>query len=283
MTKPMTSALRKFILLGTACVAIGTPVQGQTPPATGPLPSYDVVSIKPNKSGSGRMGVMSVPERYSATNISLRGLIQYAYNIRMQEQVSGLSGWADSTAYDVEAKVDEEQLAALKKLSKEESGEQGRLRMQTMLADRFKLKVHRETKEMPMFALVIAKNGFKLKDADPNDTYPNGMKGPDGIGHAGGMMINNGKLTAQGISIAQLAGNLTFQVHHIVVDKTGLTGKYDFTLLWSPDEMHTADATEPAGPSIFTALQEQLGLKLDSTKGPVDVVVVDHVEMPSEN
>ncbi len=136
-----------------------------------------------------------------------------------------------------------------------------------MLADRFKLKAHRETKEMPVFELVMAKGGFKLKEADPNDTYPNGMKGLDGIGHAGAMMIDHGKLTAQGIPMSALANNLTFQVHRIVIDKTGLTGKYDFTLQWSPDEIHGADAPEPAGPSIFTALPGTVGLETGVHEG----------------
>jgi uncharacterized protein (TIGR03435 family) len=283
MTEHMRCNLRKLFLIATIWLAVGVSVYGQSQNATETPPSYEVVSIKPNKSGPGMMRVMANGDRFSATNISLRGLIQYAYNIRMQEQVSGLSGWADSAAYDIEAKTDEEESATLKKLSPEAKTEQGRLIMQAMLADRFKLKVHRETKEMPVFALVIAKSGFKLKEADPNDTYPNGMKGPDGIGHAGAMMIDRGKLTAQGIPMSALANNLTFQVHRIVVDKTGLTGKYDFTLQWSPDEVHGADAPESAGPSIFTALQEQLGLKLEQSKGPVDTVVVDHVEMPSDN
>ena len=164
------------------------------------------------------------------------------------------------------------------------SNAQRRLMMQAMLADRFKLKVHHETKELPMYSLVIAKGGFKLKEADPNDTYPNGVKGPDGVGHSGMMMFLNGVLKAQGVPISNLANSLSLQVHRLVVDKTGLTGKYDFSLAW------TADGVTPDNglgaetwPSLFTALQEQLGLKLEPTKGMVDTIVVDHVEMPSEN
>ena len=158
--------------------------------------------------------------------------------------------------------------------------------MQAMLADRFKLKAHRETKDLPMYALVVAKGGFKLKDADPNNTYPNGIKGPDGVSHAGMMMMRRDMLTAQAVPISSLAGNLAGQLHRIVLDRTGLTGKYDITLRWSPDEMSNEQqdaATTISAPSIFTALDEQLGLKLESTRGPVDAIVVDHIEMPSEN
>ena len=140
---------------------------------------------------------------------------------------------------------------------------------------------------MPIFELVVAKGGFKLKEADPNNTYPNGVKGPDGVSHAGMFMIRNGSMTAQGVTVAE-PDAVGVQVHRIVVDGTGLTGKYDISLQWTRDDDPGGDPkdtgkTESAGPSIFVALQEQLGLKLDAAKAPVEMIVVDHVEAPSNS
>jgi uncharacterized protein (TIGR03435 family) len=223
-----------------------------------------------------------------ATGTFLKLLIQYAYGLKTTELISGLPGWTDSERFDVEARTDADTVEAQKKLSKEDASAQRRLMMQTLLADRFQLKVHHETKLLPMYQLVVAKGGFKLKDADPDDTYPNGFKSPDGIAHGNMMAIQNGQLTAQAIPVSTLSNQLSQQLHRQVVDKTGLTGKYDFTLQWNPEDMdgpaaQDASSTANSAPSIFTALQEQLGLKLEAVKGPVDTIVVDHVEMPSEN
>jgi uncharacterized protein (TIGR03435 family) len=143
------------------------------------------------------------------------------------------------------------------------------------------LKVHHETKELPIFALVVAKGGLKMQEGKTGDTYSKGLKGIDGKGMgAGSYMVGNGKMTAQGISMESLAAQLTQEVGHIVQDQTGLKGIYDFTLRYSDDMAAKADSSVP---SIYTALQEQLGLKLEPTKGPVDVIVIDHVERPSAN
>ena len=188
--------------------------------------------------------------------------------------------------------MDEEAAAAFQKLPKEQQETQRGLMLQSLLADRCKLKIHFETKEHPTYTLVVAKGGLKLKEADPNNTYANGIKVPEGRPRTGVMMLGPyGKLTGQAIPIPRLAGQLAALIRSPVMDRTGLTGKYDFTLEWSPDEgrgmtMQGAGRPTPSddsGPSIFTAIQEQLGLKLESTKGPVEYVVVDHVERPSEN
>ena len=275
------------MLVAVGCMALAMPAFTQSAAADAKPLTYDVVSVKPNKSGPGMMRVMNQPDRYSATNVGLKQIIQNAYGLKMPDMISGLPGWADSAAFDIEAKMDAETVAALKTMPKEQAGEQQRQMMQAMLADRFKLRVHHETKELPIYSLVIAKGGFKLKDADPNNTYPDGIKGPEGNSRPGMMRMSRGKLTAQAIGMAQLATNLSMQVRQLVVDNTGLTGKYDLTLQWTPDDMssgHEDSATTmDSGPTIYTALQEQLGLRLDSIKGPVETVVVDHVEMPSEN
>jgi uncharacterized protein (TIGR03435 family) len=164
------------------------------------------------------------------------------------------------------------------------------------LADRFKLKIHTETKQLPVYELVAPKGGSKLKEATAGDTYANGIKGLDGVGRGGLMRVGRGQLTAQAVPITSLANMLSQQLQRTVLDKTGLTGKYDLELNWTPDQgsdpmfkgaegspQRGDAAPDSSGPSIFTALQEQLGLKLQSAKGPVETLVIDHVEMPSEN
>ena len=279
--------LRRVLLFAVGWAAFGLPAFAQGAAADAKPLAYDVVSVKQNKSGPGMMRIMNVPDKYSTTNVGLKQIIQNAYGWKMPDMISGLPGWADSAAFDIEAKMDAETIAALKAMPKEQADGQRRLMMQAMLADRFKLKVHHETKELPIYSLVIAKGGFKLKDADPNNAYADGIKGFDGVARPGMMRMSRGKLTGQGFEMPGLANLLSQQVHRLVVDDTGLKGKYDFTLQWTPDDMEgghqETSATADSGPTIYTALQEQLGLRLDSTKGPVETVVVDHVEMPSEN
>jgi uncharacterized protein (TIGR03435 family) len=294
---------RSLLLLVTGSIAVAAPcVFGQTsatpvgaapPNATDDVkvPVFDVVSVKPNKSDSGMVRIMPKPDGYSASNVSLKMLIQSAYGIR-EDLISGAPSWGDSARFDIDAKVADSDVEALKKLSPE----QRRPILQPLLADRFKLKVHIETKQLPVYELVIAKGGSKLKEATPGDTYANGIKGPDGVGRGGMMRFGPGQLTAQAVPMTNLANLLSQQLHRTVLDKTGLSGKYDLELSWTPDQgadpmfkgsegtPQRADAApDSSGPSIFTALQEQLGLRLQSAKGPVETIVIDHVEMPSEN
>ena len=281
---------KRFVLLAAGWMAVAMPVLGQGAAAGDKRPAYDVAAIKLNKVGRG-WRFMGTADGYSATNAPLKMLIKYAYDLKMDDQISGLPGWTDSAHFDITAKMDEDTLAAFKKLSMEDGMKQRRLMMQSLLEDRFQLKVHHVSKQLPIFDLVVAKGGFKLKDADPKNASTNGIKGPDGVVHGSMMSFDGRHLKAQEIPISGLANMLSNFLNREVVDKTGLTGKYDFTLEWSPEVneapavpggQHDVAATD-TGPSIFTALQEQLGLKLDSTKGLVDTIVVDHVEMPSEN
>ncbi len=210
-----------------------------------------------------------------ATNFTLRGLIRVAYAVQ-DEQISGGSDWINSEGFDIDAKVGKSVVDEMQKLGRVH-GVSGRTRMlQALLADRFKLSLHSETKEIPVFALVIAKNGLKLQEAKPGNTYPNGIKGPAGRPIGAGTLVEpeRGKLVGQGVPVSDLVENLSQELGgRIIVDKTGLKGKYDFTLQVAPDESQSA---------IFTALQEQLGLKLETQKLPIEVLVIDHAEKPSE-
>jgi uncharacterized protein (TIGR03435 family) len=163
--------------------------------------------------------------------------------------------------------------------------------LQALLAERFKLGLHRETKELPVYNLVIAKNGPKLSEAKPGDTYPGGLTGLDG-GGAHEVRVGRGVIIGQAIRTGEVAKVLTLAMGRPVLDKTGLKSIYDVKLEWAPESQGTifnqprsdaAQSQESSGPSIFTAIQEQLGLKLESTKGPVEILVIDHVEKPSEN
>ena len=155
-----------------------------------------------------------------------------------------------------------------------------KLMFQTLLADRFQLKTHRETKELPVYAVTVGKNGPKLSKADP-------------AGKGTQMSMGRGQLKAKKASIEQLAKLLGNQLGRTVLDKTGLAGDFDFELTWTPDVTGPLGPKEggvdgpppvdPGGPSIFTAIQEQLGLKLESQKGPVEILVIDSVERASEN
>jgi bla regulator protein blaR1 len=301
--------LQRSLLYGvvSACVVytlLDPPqIRAQSPTTTdAPLPSFEVASIKPNHSG-GDGHLVTTPEgRLIATNITAKTLIAMGYSgtslSLRDEQISGGPSWISSERYDIGAQLEDSEVEAVWKLPPDQRYGQIRLRVRSLLADRFKLEVKHETKEVPVYALVNAKNGPKLPEAKPGDTYPNGIKGSDGRSHPGMMRIEGGQLIGQALPMAYLAAMLSHQLGRTVLDQTGLTGGYDFVLKWTPDQSpagmvqgpdggkpsaESAPPPDSSGPSIFSAIQEQLGLKLESTKGPVEVIVIDHIERPSEN
>ncbi len=271
-----------FLRSAVVCIAVASPLAARA--VALPAMTYDVVSIKPNKSGSGSVRISIDRERFVGTNVSVKALIRYAYDLETEDLISGLPGWAGSSNLDIEAKVSAEDVAALKKFSDADSTAERRLMMQALLGERFALKVHHEKKELPTYALVVLKSGLKIKPADPNNAYENGLKAPGGTARgAGSVDANNTNVTVQAVPMSTLASFLAQNLRRPVEDKTGLTANYDFTLKWSPDEVAQNSENANTPPSIYTALQEQLGLKLESTKGPVDTIVVDHIDPPTEN
>jgi uncharacterized protein (TIGR03435 family) len=233
-------------------------------------PAYDVMAIKPSNPDSPGTSYGAPGDRFFARNLSLKMLLQYAYDLN-EDSIVGIPSQLDSKRFDIAAKIVEPDLDALKKLSPE----QGRLMLLPLLTERFQLKTHMETRPGSIYELVVAKGGPKLKPASDEASRT-------GIG----MSINNNryssKLTANSQPIASLAKALSGQLHRSVIDKTALTGNYDFTLQWTPDGAPASTDADSA-PSIYTAVQEQLGLKLQPAKAPVEVLVVDHAAMPSEN
>lgn len=236
-----------------------------TAAASTKLPAYDIVSVKPHKSSSGG-GVRIAPDGEYIEGTTVSNLIMNAYELTMPSQISDLPAWADSDEFDIEAKMDEYTTAAIQKLPQDERWREQDLMMQALLADRFQLKVHHETRELPVYDLVIAKGGPKMKAA-PADLHS-------------GWSMGNGRFEGKSVPIDSLVYGLSNTVGRVVTNKTGLTGNYGITLKWTPDgQQETADS----GPSIFAALEEQLGLRLVAAKGPVDTIVVDHLEKPSPN
>jgi uncharacterized protein (TIGR03435 family) len=234
-------------------------------------PAFEVASIKPNESGSRASRTSSGPDgSLRATNTTLRGLILSAYEI-FDHQLVGGPDWINTARFDVEGRAasglnDPDVLAMTRSL----------------LEDRFLLRIHRETREMPVFALTVDKDGPKLQPTQ------NGRSGPGGL-RAGQSRSNvtsaGGELSGSGIAIVKLMEMLVPQAGRPIIDRTNLAGTYDFSLKFAP---LSANTTVPAGtdssaPFFFTAIQEQLGLKLEAAKGPVEVLVIDSVAKPSEN
>jgi uncharacterized protein (TIGR03435 family) len=196
------------------------------------------------------------------------GLIYNAYEVQsVHDYPPGMPGWADSAVFYIEATTDEDTAAARQKLSPGERDKLQNQMLQALLADRFKLRVHYETRIQSIYQLVIAKSGPKLKQ------WPAARK-PRGTSWGGN------QIAVQGGGIDQLAMCLSDVLSRKVVDKTGLIANYDIDLKWTPDDQQEKP---DAGPTLFTALEEQLGLKLEPAKGPGDTLVIDHIERPSEN
>jgi uncharacterized protein (TIGR03435 family) len=263
---------------------------------------FEVASVKPNHSGDQRMFIRNLPGgRFATENIPLNQLVAFAYGIR-DYQISGLPAWADSDRYDIQAKAEnltpEEAAPITRMLSDAEMEDRSkklRAMLQDLLADRFALKAHPETRQMPVYELVVAKGGSKLIEA--KEDAPPLVDPPGGGGSAGEpprvpfraplMRMGRGQLTGQELGIGALTMQLSILLGRTVIDKTGLTGKYDFKLTWTPDESRTAttnpDVPSESGPSLITAIQEQLGLKIEPQRGPVKIIVIDHIEKASQN
>jgi uncharacterized protein (TIGR03435 family) len=269
-------------------MALGQPASVQGSPA------FEVASVKQNKSGDARAPSMILPGgRFTATNNSVRALILNAYGITPSPfLLSGGPGWIDSEAYDIDARAAADAIPA--SLRGKPLWDQTRLMLQKLLADRFKLSLHRETKEMPVYELVVSKNGPKLKSVDTDcaaSTFAcHGFSG------------NPRRLTGAAVDMSDLALILTNYSDRLVVNKTGIAGLFDISLNWNPFagsiKPASADDAAPASggagregnspelaslPSVFEAIEQQAGLKLQAQKGPVEVYVIDHVERPTEN
>jgi uncharacterized protein (TIGR03435 family) len=237
-----------------------------------PAPAFDVAAIHLHEpQPQDHVSIKSSPYdgHLNAFNVSLFTLIWWSFEIP-EARILGTPDWARSKRFDIEATADPSVDARLKALGPDAARKQKEKMVQALLADRFRLVSHTETRELPVYNLVVAKGGPKLGPQKEGGTAIGLSRG-----HIRALAPN---------SVSTLAEQLSMVVGRDVVDKTGINGRYDLKLDWTPDDAASAaDANSNAPPPIFTALQEQLGLKLESQKGPVQVLVVDHVEMPSAN
>ena len=231
------------------------------------LPGYDVVSIHQNKSGKGNWSLATTDDGFIAENCAFLQIVEAAYNLGNAEMISGISGQLDSARFDIKAKIVNRDSAQPAKFT----DEQLQAMVIPLLADRFRLAAHVVPKMMTVYEIVVAKGGPKFKLIQP-ETHHGSMNS--------GFSGNDNTLIAKKTTMSELADVLSGSpLHRIVVDRTGLKGEGDFTLKWSSDA-----AEERGGPDvipIFTAIQDQLGLKLQPAKLPVDTLVIDHAEMPT--
>ena len=275
------------------------PVRAQAPAEK---PKFEVASVRQNAADDGKIMLGIQPGgRFNAVNVPLWDLIRQAYAIQ-RTQIVGAPDWTQTARYDIVAKAEGD-------IAPTPPGSQPgplNLMLQDLLEDRFKLRVHRETREMPIYALMPARSDGKLGDglrtstADCAAMRGRGARGAPGGGAPPGppppgerplcgMRMAPNQVVAGGVTLTQLSQVLSQVTQRIVVDRTGLQGNFDIDLTFTPDRMPQGapppgvqlPPIDPNGPSIFTALQEQLGLKLESDRAPVEVLVIDHVERPT--
>jgi uncharacterized protein (TIGR03435 family) len=250
---------------------------------------FEVSSVKPNTSGPGAFAINALPGgRFTATNVTVRALIQSAYGLQAV-QITGGPGWLNTDRFDIVAKG--------------EGGDPGRvpLMLRSLLADRFKLVVRAETRDAPIYALAVARSDGTLGadlhraavdcSADAAANAQNVVKAPPRQGSAAacGIRMGLGTLTVAGATLPQIAGSLSGILDRIVVDRTALAGTFTAALKWTPDQATPGMAQkaafvptiDPNGPSIFTAVREQLGLKLEATHGPLELLAIVSVERPT--
>jgi bla regulator protein BlaR1 len=276
-------------------VAVSIPANAQILHSTSPLPSFEVVSIRPYNltlspplpppSVDGAAGprpalpAKIAPGRGGAQTtdhvrmiLTPQQLIASAYNLPLgfEGRVEGGPDWIrqGSNRYEIQAKIDDSLFAEMQKMPPSQQRNQVDLMEQSLLADRFHLAVHFETREMPAFALVIAKGGSKLT--------------PSRDGETPGIAMRDNTMTATSIKLDQWV-LAPFLGDRTIVDQTGLKGSYDITLTWSERALDPQFSGEANAPDLFTAVQQQLGLRLVRTKAPVEFIVIDHIERPSEN
>jgi uncharacterized protein (TIGR03435 family) len=265
-------------LLAAALIVLAAPITlAQTNTAT-PVPplaqveaaatqslEWDVISVRPTQNCTMGSGMQVMRDGVHVFCLPVRALIQIAWAINESSRVLGVPAWASEITYNIDAKVAGEDAAAFGKLR---VGERNRM-LQALLQHRFNLKAHLDSRELPVYDLVVAKGGPKLKEASPDEAAKAML-----------WLRSRGEIDSTSMPLHSLPSMLARELDRPVVDKTGLTGNYDFTLRFAPAMEATSDSQDP---SIFTAVQEQLGLTLELSKAPLDVLVIDHLEKPTEN
>ncbi len=298
MTERATRKLdfsRKCLLAAAILIAVAAPlaaglITSHQNPAAVDVPSYrfEVSTIKPNNTRMSRGVPGFTADGYHFDYVRLRTLMMQAYGVT-GFQVAGVPAWADTESYDVEAKMDGPTAEALSKLRPDLLRLARQKMLQSLLEERFGLKIHREDRDGPVYVLVVAKGGQKMHEPNPKEDGK--FDNADGSSRQDYAEVTSEGFIVHAYSAPKIARLLSTAVARPVVDKTELTGTYDFTLEFDrgmavtvpQDGDEGAVAPDPGRVSIFTAVQQQLGLRLEPGKGPVETVVVDHVERPSGN
>lgn len=245
-------------------------------PKRTPAQSFEIAAVKPaNADTAGSRIDLENGNQFIARNVSVRSLVKVAYHLTFNadDQVICSSPWFSAKTFDIDAKLDEASVRALATLDPTTRFDRVRLMLQALLKDRFQLSLHHETREKTVDALVAAKSGLRLHEATQTPTPWTGLK-----------VLAPGRIEGHKATIDNLANALVQQPEvggRLVTNGTGVEGEYDFTLLWASEALH--GATPPADIDLFTALREQLGLRILTTKIPVDVLVVDEVQLPAAN
>jgi uncharacterized protein (TIGR03435 family) len=250
--------------------------------AHGQQAAFEAASAKPNRSGDAAIRIdMPGPDRFAATNVPLRELIRFAYDVQDARLVGG-PDWIRSERFDVAAKAPH----PLPAWGPAGPAPELLQMLRTLLAERFALAVHQEMRDLPVYAMVMAR-----RDRAPGPELHASTLDCDAQSRPCGMRIGPGQMVMSGTPMSQFAGILPPFVQRIVIDRTGLDGRFDFHLQWTPVQRlppgppppgaPPLPPVDPNGPSIFTALEEQLGLRLEPQRAPLDVVVIDRVERPA--
>jgi uncharacterized protein (TIGR03435 family) len=278
MTRPIFAAAVIF------CAWSGSPCQDST------APTFEVASIRPVRpnSANGPQRLNLFPQ-FVAQNVTLKDLFLLAYDVK-EFQVSGGPAWFNADRYNISAKMTGTPLPGRDAMMLQ------RRRLQLLLQDRFKLAVHHETRELPVYELTVSKGGAKLKgptctESDPKNPGP--IPGKTIMDYCGFSGFFKGRFEASSATIGDIAKALANLLDRTVVDKTGINGTFHVVLTFGPDDNTIRFPDAPIGadspaandavPDILTAIQEQLGLRLESSRGPVEVMVIDHLEKPSDN
>jgi uncharacterized protein (TIGR03435 family) len=291
----------KVVLVVTAIAVVVMPVASQVPAQK---PSFPVASVKPGLAGDNRSGGVGVEPsgRFFATNATLKQVMLNAYRVH-DYQILGGPSWIETDRWNIEAKSEPDSIF----LATDVTGvDQLALMLQSLIEDRFQLKVHRETGFFPIYELVVGKDGLKMQLAEdqtprgsgrapatPPPRLPNGLPALTNFASRWVFTPSGMNFAGKAIPLGRLVNLLVNVTNRKVIDKTGLTGLYDINLEWTPDNLEapftpTADRVQVSasltGPSLMTAIEDQLGLRLVSTTGgPVEVLVIDSVQKPSQN
>jgi bla regulator protein blaR1 len=286
MAEIRNCGLALVLLAFVGAVMAQTPAPSQPDASAGAaLPAWEVSTVRPAKTDAFGSMFQFTQDGIRVTNVPLWAIVRESFRLH-DDRLFGGPAWEKTSMFDIEAKVAPEDAPKLKSLTLAQRWSM----LVPLLEQRFGFKYHHEMRDLPEYELVVAKDGIRMTASKPDPS------GSEGHGKRMLSMHGRGHMESINTGMSTLAGILSAQLGRTVVDKTGLTGTYDYKLDWTPDDAlpamatvastvpgDSAEAPDTSGPSLFTALEEQLGLKLEAVKGPVDVVVIDQLVQPTAN